>query len=345
MWTRVGWGRESWGRERCPSRLWYDRKTPLTDTIPHILARIVAKKREELAREPPLAQWERPRPIAFRAGAIFARRSPPGLRRSSRKSRRRRPAKGALARFRPGADGLGLPARRGVGRLGADRRKLLPGSLADLEAARAAISLPVLRKDFTIAESQILEAAAHGADAILLIAAILTAGEMRDFRETAARFGWPPWSRSTTGGSSTSRSTPARTSSASTTATLTTFEVTLDTSLRLAEHMPAGALLVSESGIHGPDDIARLSARGIHGLPGGRAPHEIGRPGGGARTAGGRHDPQGLRDHQPGGRASGDGRGATAIGFNFYPSEPALYSAGPGCAIATPGACCAWESL
>ena len=47
------------------------------------------------------------------------------------------------------------------------------GSLADLEAARGAIELPVLRKDFTIAPEHVLQAAAHGADAILLIAAIL----------------------------------------------------------------------------------------------------------------------------------------------------------------------------
>ena len=61
------------------------------------------------------------------------------------------------------------------------------GSLADLEAARAAVDLPVLRKDFTIDEVQVVEAAAHGADAILLIAAILEEGEIRRLRELAAR--------------------------------------------------------------------------------------------------------------------------------------------------------------
>ena len=62
-----------------------------------------------------------------------------------------------------------------------------------------------------------------------------------------------------------------------------TFEVTLDTSLRLAEHMPAGVVRVSESGIH---DAARYGAparRRLHGVSGGRAPDEIGRSGGGAR--------------------------------------------------------------
>ena len=47
----------------------------------------------------------------------------------------------------------------------------------------------MLRKDFTISEAQILQAAAHGADAILLIAAILSERQLRDFREAAARWG------------------------------------------------------------------------------------------------------------------------------------------------------------
>src|SRR3954471_8982866 len=59
------------------------------------------------------------------------------------------------------------------------------GSLHDLEAARAAVTLPVLRKDFVIDRLQIFEAAAHGADAILLIAAILESEELRQFRELA----------------------------------------------------------------------------------------------------------------------------------------------------------------
>ena len=136
------------------------------------------------------------------------------------------------------------------------------GSIADLENARAAIALPVLRKDFTIAESQILEAAAHGADAILLIAAILTEREIREYREYAAKL------RLTAlvevhnrreldiaiGAGSDVIGVNNR--------DLNTFAVTLDTSLDLAEHIPASVLRVSESGIHGPEDIARLRAAG-----------------------------------------------------------------------------------
>ena len=63
------------------------------------------------------------------------------------------------------------------------------GGPADLEGARAAVTIPVLRKDFTIDEVHVVEAAALGADAILLIASILDVRQMRGFRELAAEYG------------------------------------------------------------------------------------------------------------------------------------------------------------
>jgi len=136
------------------------------------------------------------------------------------------------------------------------------GSLLDLEAARAAVVLPVLRKDFTIAPEHVLEAAAHGADAILLIAAILTEKEMRDFREGAARFGMAALvevhNRRELGAAIAAGSEIIGVNNRD----LTTFEVTLETSLRLAEHMPAGVVRVSESGIHDARDIAALRGAG-----------------------------------------------------------------------------------
>ena len=136
------------------------------------------------------------------------------------------------------------------------------GSLAHLESARAAIGLPVIRKDFTIADAQIAEAAAHGADAILLIVAILTEREIRDFREAAARFGMAALvevhSRQELDVAIAAGAELIGVNNRD----LATFEVTLETSLRLAEHMPAGALRVSESGIHDAADIARLRAAG-----------------------------------------------------------------------------------
>jgi indole-3-glycerol phosphate synthase len=140
--------------------------------------------------------------------------------------------------------------------------RFFQGGLADLEAARASISLPVLRKDFTIAESQIVQAAAHGADAILLIAAILTGRELRDFRESAERYRMSALvevhNRTELDAAIDSGADLIGVNNRD----LTTFHVSLDTSLELAAHMPPGALLVSESGIHGPEDIARLRAAG-----------------------------------------------------------------------------------
>ncbi len=141
-------------------------------------------------------------------------------------------------------------------------RSFFQGSLEDLEAARGSVALPVLRKDFTIADAQVLEAAAHGADAILLIAAILTAREMRDFRERAAGYRMAALVEV-----HNRRELDAAVESGAeiigvNNRDLATFQVSLETSLRLAEHMPAGALLVSESGIHGPEDIAKLQAAG-----------------------------------------------------------------------------------
>jgi indole-3-glycerol phosphate synthase len=136
------------------------------------------------------------------------------------------------------------------------------GSLADLKAARAAIQIPVLRKDFTIATAHVLEAAAHGADAILLIAAILTEREIRDFREVAARY-----RMSALVEVHNQRELEVAIAAGAdiigvNNRNLSTFEVTLETSLRLAGHMPAGALRVSESGIHDAADIAKLRDAG-----------------------------------------------------------------------------------
>ena len=66
--------------------------------------------------------------------------------------------------------------------------KHFQGSLSDLESARGAVALPALRKDFTIDPYHVHQAAAYGADAILLIAAILSERQMRDFRELAERY-------------------------------------------------------------------------------------------------------------------------------------------------------------
>ncbi len=138
------------------------------------------------------------------------------------------------------------------------------GSLHDLEAARAATELPVLRKDFTIDRLQIFEAAAHGADAILLIAAILDTQELRDFRELAQSLELAALvevhNHDELGKAIDSGAEIIGVNNRN----LETFEVSLDTSLRLSYLMPSGVTRVTESGIFTRGDIETLSAAGFH---------------------------------------------------------------------------------
>lgn len=136
------------------------------------------------------------------------------------------------------------------------------GSLQDLEAARAAVSVPVLRKDFTIDRLQIFEAAAHGADAILLIAAALDTHHLVHFREVAESLNMaalvevhdPEELRKAIDSGAHIIGVNNR--------DLQSFQVTLDTSIRLAMQMPSGVTRVSESGIFSRADIDMLRSAG-----------------------------------------------------------------------------------
>jgi indole-3-glycerol phosphate synthase len=138
------------------------------------------------------------------------------------------------------------------------------GSLHDLEAARAAVGLPVLRKDFTIDRVQIFEAAAHGADAILLIAAILEASELTAFRELAASLGLAALVEVHDSDELGKAVDSGAEIIGVNNRNLDTFEVSLDTSLRLSFQMPANVIRVSESGIHTRADIELLSGAGFN---------------------------------------------------------------------------------
>jgi indole-3-glycerol phosphate synthase len=236
----------------------------LTDVVPDILARIVARKREELAAM--LTDWEPwERAAELRAAArrdfraALVARAPAIIAEAKKAS----PSKGVLAADFDPARIARAYERGGAAALSVlTDRSFFEGSLGDLEAARAATSLPVLRKDFLVAESQALEAAAHGADAILLIAAVLSEREIRDFREAAARYRMAALVEV-----HNLREMEIAIAAGSdiigvNNRDLTTFEVSLDVSLRLAERIPPGVLAVSESGIHTARDIARLREAG-----------------------------------------------------------------------------------
>jgi indole-3-glycerol phosphate synthase len=237
----------------------------LIDTVPDVLARIVARKREDYSHATkPRAAWERQaeEKLAGRRGfrAALVRRSPAVIAEIKKAS----PSKGVLReRFDPAA--LGEQYERG----GAAALSVLTdepffqGKLDHLEAARAATVLPALRKDFTLDEYHVVEAAANGADAVLLIAAILKEQEIRDLRELAARYRMAALVE-------VHDQRELRTALAAgadmigvNNRDLRTFQVTLDTSFRLAEQIPEGVLKVSESGIHSREDIRRLEDVGF----------------------------------------------------------------------------------
>jgi len=145
-------------------------------------------------------------------------------------------------------------------------RDFFRGSLADLATARAAVNLPVLRKDFTISPLHVLEAAAHGADAILLIAAILTVREMRDFRELATRYGLDALVEV----HDVEELRPALDSGARIVGVnnrnLRTFETRLDITLQLLGCIPSGRVVVTESGILAPADVTLMRDHHVDGF-------------------------------------------------------------------------------
>jgi indole-3-glycerol phosphate synthase len=162
--------------------------------------------------------------------------------------------------------------------------KHFQGSLPDLEAARQASRLPALRKDFTIDAYHVHQAAAYGADAILLIAAILSEREMREFREFAEGYGMAALVEV----HDAEELKPALASGARLVGVnnrnLHTFEVSLETSIRLADKIPSGVVKIAESGIHAPADVKLLRAAGYQAFLVGEHLMKSGDPSGAVRA-------------------------------------------------------------
>jgi indole-3-glycerol phosphate synthase len=141
------------------------------------------------------------------------------------------------------------------------------GSLRNLEIASATAPIPCLRKDFTVDEYQIVEARAHCADAVLLIAAALTDGEMKQFTRTAHELALDVLVEVHTAGELDRVLDALGGNGADAIGVnnrdLKTFAVRLETSLDLIARIPSSAVRVAESGIGTPEDIARLRAAGF----------------------------------------------------------------------------------
>ncbi len=136
------------------------------------------------------------------------------------------------------------------------------GSVADLQAARAACSLPVLRKDFTVGERDVLDARIMGADCVLLIAAALGAAQLADLHSLAVEVGLDVLVEIHDEAELDHALDAKATLIGVNQRDLVTFEVDHDRALRMAGVIPASAIKVAESGVRGATDARSLHAAG-----------------------------------------------------------------------------------
>jgi indole-3-glycerol phosphate synthase len=145
-------------------------------------------------------------------------------------------------------------------------KRFFNGSLADLEAVRAAVDAPVLRKDFVIDEYQLYEARVHQADAVLLIVRILSDARLRDYLALTHAIGL---------GALTEVHDEAELDRALAAdapivginnRNLADFTVSLATTERLAPRVPPSKIIVAESGVHTCADVERVAKAGGHAV-------------------------------------------------------------------------------
>lgn len=140
------------------------------------------------------------------------------------------------------------------------------GSSAALKAARAACEIPVLRKDFLIDAYQIFESRAMGADAILLIAAVLSDTRMQVFAEIAHELGMAVLVESHNA-QELERALKLDTPLIGiNNRNLATLEVSLETTLKLRSRIPSERIVITESGIGTREDVAAMRAADVHGF-------------------------------------------------------------------------------
>jgi indole-3-glycerol phosphate synthase len=140
--------------------------------------------------------------------------------------------------------------------------KFFQGSLENLRRASAAVSIPCLRKDFTVDPFQVVEARANCADAILLIVAALTDAELRTLRDEARRFELDVLCEVHDEAELDRALSLECECIGVNSRDLRTFEVSLDRASQLAAKLPESAVRVAESGIHTREDIQRLRSVG-----------------------------------------------------------------------------------
>ncbi len=240
-------------------------ETQGSETLPGVLAEIVATKRDELAQ----LRGQAPTLEDALGEAGSTRGFEAALRSSAHVSlvaecKRRSPGAGDI---RPGLDPVELT--RGYESAGAAALSVLTdstyfgGSNDDLRRIREAVGLPLLRKDFTLDPLHVIEARAIGADAVLLIVRILDDASLRGLFAEATGLGMDVLVETHDAVELERALALGATLVGINNRDLATFTTDLDTTLRLLEQVPGDVTIVSESGIRTAADVARLGAGGV----------------------------------------------------------------------------------
>jgi indole-3-glycerol phosphate synthase len=181
--------------------------------------------------------------------------------------KRRSPSAGWI---REGADAAAITARYAAA--GAAALSVLTdepffgGGLSDLQAARAAVQVPILRKDFIVDAYQIAEARAAGADAVLLIVAALDDAELAALLAAAARAGVEALVEAHDAGEARRAVAAGARVVGINNRDLRTFTVDRELAIRLRGEIPPDRIVVAESGIRDGVDVARLRAAGVDAM-------------------------------------------------------------------------------
>ena len=232
-----------------------------------ILDQIVARKKLEVAAcrdRVPTAALEGRLSVAPAVRDFFAALAAPGPIKLIAEFKRKSPSAGEI---RPGA--AIEEVVRGYAAAGASCLSILTdgpgfgGSLVDLETARIAVPLPVLRKEFVVDRYQVIEARAHGADAVLLIAECLDDCHLRSLYREILDLGMTPLVELHDPENLPRVLDLGATLVGINNRDLQSMTTDLDTVLRLREQVPDEVLLVAESGIKTRADVQRLEAAGI----------------------------------------------------------------------------------
>jgi indole-3-glycerol phosphate synthase len=145
-------------------------------------------------------------------------------------------------------------------------RRRFGGSLEDLAAVREAVQVPVLRKDFVVEEDQVWEARAHGADLVLLIVAALSDDQLTGLLALVRHLGMEALVEAHDE-EEAGRAVRAGAAVVGVNArNLRTLEVDPATFGRVAPGLPEGLVVVAESGVTGPQDVAAYALAGAHAV-------------------------------------------------------------------------------